>query len=151
MPSGGGIHAINRATVEGNLVRMAVNKPVGSIEDQFVKVAFALTAEDARTGRVKAGEMRVGMLLFDREGEPVSVLDCFHTEGLNFDPECGVVARPGQVPEPLRWFGPLPRPEDYILRRSRETLEGILADGEWEGSRSELSVGRLRQTAEMMN
>jgi hypothetical protein len=70
-------------------------------------------------------EMRVGTLLFDREGVPVSVLGCLTSEGYTFDPETGLIAKPCEEPHPLFWFGRLPRPEDYILTRSQETLEGI--------------------------
>lgn len=132
---------------DASLIRMAINKPVGSLEDQFVKVSYALTAEDAQSGNLQSGEMRVGTLLFDKDGAPVSVLDCIRAEGMTFDPDTGLVCRVGQSPEPLYFYGPLPRPEDYILRRSRETLEGILAGEEWEGSPSELIVQRLRRTA----
>jgi hypothetical protein len=131
---------------DGTLVRMAINTPVGATEDRFVKVAYALTAEDAQSGRLQEGEMRAGTLLFDRDGVPVSVLQCLVAGGYDFDAETGLVARPGEAPHPLYWFGRLPRPEDYILARSQETLAGILTDGEWEGSRSALIEGRLRQT-----
>lgn len=131
---------------DASLIRVAINKPVGSLEDQFVKVSYALTSEDAQSGNLQSGEMRVGTLLFDKGGTPVSVLDCIRAEGMTFDPETGLVCREEQSPEPLYFYGPLPRPEDYILRRSRETLEGILADGEWEGSQSELIAQRLRRT-----
>jgi murein DD-endopeptidase MepM/ murein hydrolase activator NlpD len=131
---------------DGILVRMAINAPVGSAEDAFVKVAYARTPEDMQADALTDGEMRVGTLLFDRDEVPVSVLDCLTAEGYAFDPETGLIAKPGEVPHALFWFGRLPRPEDYILTRSQETLEGILTDGEWDGSRSKLIVGRLRQT-----
>jgi hypothetical protein len=131
---------------DGTLVRMAINAPVGSVPDAFVKVAVALTPEDMKADTLTEAEMRVGTLLFDREGTPISVLDCLNAEGYAFDPDTGLIAKPGEAPHPLFWFGRLPRPEDYILTRSQETLEGILTDGEWEGSRSELIAGRLRQT-----
>jgi hypothetical protein len=131
---------------DGTLVRMAINAPVGSVADAFVKLAVAATPEDMQTDRLTEAEMRVGTLLFDREGTPISVLDCLTAEGYAFDPESGLVAKPGEAPHRLFWFGRLPRPEDYILTRSQETLEGILTDGEWEGSRSELFGGRLWQT-----
>ena len=67
-------------TAEGGLVRMAINRPVGSVADRMVKVLYALTAEEARAGQLREGEMRAGTLLFDREGEPVSVLDCVARE-----------------------------------------------------------------------
>jgi len=134
---------------DGSLIRMAINAPVGSVADAFVKVAVAATPEDMRNDTLTDGEMRVGTLLFDREGMPVSVLDCLTAEGYAFDPETGLIAKPGEAPHPLFWFGRLPRPEDYILTRSQETLEGILTDGEWEGSRPQLIEGRLRQTKVM--
>jgi hypothetical protein len=93
--------------------------------------------------------MRVGTLLFDRYGEPISVLDCLRAEGLAFDPETGLVNHSGQAPAALHWFGRLPRPEDYILRRSRETLEGILTDGEWEAMPSDLIAEKLRMSRQM--
>lgn len=130
----------------GGLVRMAINKPVGSREDQFVQVSYAVDADAARKGNLQSGKMRVGTLLFDREGQPVSVLDCIRAEGMTFYPETGLVSREGGLPEPLYFFGELPRPEDYILRRSRKTLEGILTDGEWESTPSQLVAQRLRQT-----
>ncbi|NSX56904.1 hypothetical protein [Parasulfitobacter algicola] len=129
---------------DGSLIRMAINKPLGSLEDQFVKVAYALTSEDARSGNLQHGKMRVGTLLCDRDGAQVSVLDCIRADNMTFDADTGLVAREGQAPEPLYFFGALPRPEDYILRRSRETLESILIDGEWEGSPSELIAKRLQ-------
>ncbi len=132
---------------DGSLVRMAINEPVGSVEDQIVKLAYAVTSVDVQSGNLQTGEIRVGTLLFDKDGEAVSILDCIRAEGMSFDPKTGLVCRDGQSPESLYVYGPLPRPEDYILRRSRETLEGILADGEWEGAPSELIAQRLRRTA----
>ena len=97
------------------------------------------------------GEMRAGTLLFDRDGVPVSVLQCLTAGGYAFDAETGLVARHGEAPHPLDWFGRLPRPEYYILARSQETLEGILTDGEWEGPVSQLIEGRLRETRRRVN
>jgi hypothetical protein len=136
---------------DGTLIRVAINQPMGSVEDHMVQVAYALTPEDVQTGTLAEGETRVGTLLFDRDGVPVSVLDCVVAEGYAFDPETGLIAKPGEAPHPLFWFGKLPRPEDYILTRSRETLEGILTDGEWEGGRSALIEGRLRQVSWSIN
>ncbi len=133
----------------GDLIRMSINKPVGSVEDQMVQVLWAETAEDIQAGNLQTGKMRVGTLLFDRDGEPVSVLDCLQAEGLAFDPETGLVNHPGQAPAALHWFGRLPCPEDYILRRSRETLDGILTDGEWEAMPSALIAEKLRMTRQM--
>ncbi|VAW73488.1 hypothetical protein MNBD_GAMMA15-952, partial [hydrothermal vent metagenome] len=60
----------------GALIRVAINKPVGSLDDQFVQVAFAETPQAAQSGLLQSGRIRVGTLLFDKDGVPVSVLDC---------------------------------------------------------------------------
>lgn len=133
----------------GDLIRMSINKPVSSVEDHMVQVLWAETAEDIQTGNLQTGKMRVGTLLFDRDGVAVSVLDCLQAEGLAFDPETGLINHSGQAPTALHWFGRLPRPVDYILRRSRETLEGILTDGEWEAMPSDLIAEKLRMTRQM--
>lgn len=133
-------------TADGALVRIATNAPVGSLADAFVKVAAALTPEDVAADRLTEGEMRVGTLLFDRDGSAISVLHCLKAEGYAFDPETGLVAKQGEAPQPLHWFGPIPRPEDYVLRRSRETLADIVTGGEWEGSPSVLIAARLQHT-----
>ena len=125
---------------DGALIRMAINAPVGSMADALLKVAVAATPEDLQNDAMTDGEMRVGTLLFDREGVPVSVLDCLMAEGYSFDPETGLIAKPGEAPHPLYWFGPLPRPEDYILTRSRETLEGLCCTNPVRDSSCESSV-----------
>ncbi|MCU0904193.1 MAG: Hint domain-containing protein [Tabrizicola sp.] len=131
---------------DGTLIRIAINAPVGSLADAIVKVAAGLTPEDVQADQLTEGEMRVGTLLFDREGQAISVLDCLTAEGYAFDPETGLVAKPDEAPHPLHWFGPIPRPEDYVLRRSRETLADIVTGGEWEGSPSILIASRLQHT-----
>jgi hypothetical protein len=130
----------------GELIRLAINKPVGSLEDQFVQVRYAASSENLHLGKFDTGRMRVGTLLFCRENKPISVLDCMKAQDLKFDPETGLVSPSEGNFEPLNWFGPLPRPEDFILRRSQETLDNIITGGEWEGAASELITKRLLQT-----
>lgn len=134
---------------DGQLVRMAINKSVGSIEDEFVQMSYALTSADAQAGKLEHGEIRVGTLLFDKDGVAISILDCLKAEGYIFDPKTGLVNKLNEQPHALYFFGALPRPEDYILRRSQETLAGILVAGEWEGSASELVAGHLRNITHM--
>jgi hypothetical protein len=57
-----------------------------------------------------------------------------------------MIPKDGDAPYPLFWFGRLPRPEDYILTCSQESLEGSVTSGQWEGSQSKRIVGRLMQT-----
>jgi len=49
---------------DGALVRVATNARVGSTEDAFVKLAYALTSKDAKNGHLHAGEIRVGTLSY---------------------------------------------------------------------------------------
>jgi hypothetical protein len=75
----------------------------------------------------------------------VSVLDCLTAAGYAFDPDTGLVARPGEAPHPLDWFGPLPRPEDYVLARSQATLAALVAERDGDIGRSQALAGLLRQ------
>ncbi len=93
--------------------------------------------------------MRAGTVLLDRDAVPGLVQECRVAGGYAFDTGSGPVAKPGKAPHAFDWLDRLPRRKDYIIHRSRKKLEGILADGEWRGSRSELIEGRLRQTMMM--
>jgi hypothetical protein len=95
------------------------------------------------TGQLREGQMWVGTPLFDREGMPVSALDCLKAEGLVLDTEAKFVATPSETPHLMHWFGALSRPEDYILTRTRQTCEETLSDSEWEAKRPDLIIGRL--------
>lgn len=120
-------------TESGELVRASINKPIGSIEDQFVEVEFVTSRLEAKNGSFKNGRIRVGTLLSDRDHETISMLDSIKSAGMKFEPETGLVSRDGQASEPLKFFGALPRPEDYVLRRSGVTLDQIRKAAEWEG------------------
>jgi len=133
---------------DGSLIRVATNQPVGSIGDQFVKVSYALTSDDAQKGILKSAEIRVGTLLLNRDGDAVSILECIRANRQQFDPETGLVSKDGHTFEPLKFFGAPPKPEDYVLQKSKDSLNSILVDGEWEGVPSVLIGQRLLHSQE---
>lgn len=117
---------------DGTMVRAATEEVVGSRGDAFVHCLYATKAEHVREGLRYEGKMRVGTRLLKPDGTSVSVLDCIEAEGMSFDAETGLVCAPGEVPHPLDYFGELPKPEAYVLKRSKLTMAQIYAEGEWE-------------------
>lgn len=103
---------------EGELLRAATNLPVGSEGDQFVEVAY-ITSKSQKT--YFRGRMRTGTLTLDEKGNTHRVLDALKREGYRLLPD-GLIAKDGETPHPLYWFGDLPKPADYVLRRSGLTL-----------------------------
>ncbi len=112
-------------SAEGTVLRAATNAPVGSREDAFLQVAYLTDANDAL---MQSGLMRAGTLIFTAEGESKSVLDCLEAESYRFDAETGLVAKDGEEPHPLYWYGEIPRPEDYVLKRSDLTDADLYAE-----------------------
>ena len=103
---------------DGELVRAATNLPVGSEGDQFVEVAY-LTSKSQKT--YFRGRMRAGTLTLDAKGKTHRVLDALNREGYRLLPD-GLIAKDGETPHPLYWFGELPKPADYVLAKSGLTL-----------------------------
>ncbi|TQV79037.1 Hint domain-containing protein [Denitrobaculum tricleocarpae] len=114
---------------DGTVLRAATNAPVGSREDAFVQVAYLTDANDAL---MQTGQMRAGTLILTAEGETKSVLQCMEEEGYRFDAESGLIAKEGEEPHPLYWFGEVPRPEDYILKRSDLTDADLYAEPDYQ-------------------
>ena len=112
-------------SADGTVLRAATNAPAGSREDAFLQVAYLTDANDAL---MQSGRMRAGTLIFTAEGETKSVLACLEAEGYRFDAETGLVAKDGEEPHPLYWYGEVPRPEDYVLKRSDLTDADLYAE-----------------------
>ena len=103
---------------DGALLRAATNLPVGSEGDQFVEVAW-ITFKSQKT--FFRGWMRAGTLTLDAKGKTHRVLDALNREGYRLLPD-GLIAKDGETPHPLYWFGELPKPADYVLAKSDLTL-----------------------------
>ena len=120
---------------DGGKIRAATGAMVGSREDQFVHAA---TFEDVPgTDHVRVlerGMLRLGTRYMRPDGESISVLEVIARMGATLTPD-GYVRLAGTGEKvPFYWtFGPrLPRPEDYVLQRSRVTLADIYEAEEWE-------------------
>ncbi|TQV78593.1 Hint domain-containing protein [Denitrobaculum tricleocarpae] len=115
-------------SADGTVLRAATNAPVESREDAFVQVAYLTDGNDAL---MQSGKMRAGTLILTPEGESKSVLACLEEDGYRFDAETGLVAKDGEEPHPLYWYGEIPRPEDYVLKRSELTDADLYAEPEY--------------------
>ncbi len=109
---------------DGKLIRAATNCPVGSEGDRFVEVAYT---PDESTADLKRGRIRAGTLLLTDDGNTTSVLESLEQEGYALQPD-GLVAKDGEASHPLYWFGGLPKPEDYVLKKSGLTLDELYSD-----------------------
>lgn len=109
---------------DGRAVRAATNAPLGSREDAFIQVRYLPAGEGAAH---REGRLRAGTLLLTDEGETVSVLQRLEADGYSVTPD-GLIVRAGEEPQPLHWYGPLPRPEDYVLARSNLTDADLSGD-----------------------
>lgn len=103
---------------DGKLIRAATNLPMDSEGDQFVEVAY-ITSKSQKT--YFRGRMRAGTLTLDEEGNTHRVLDALKREGYRLHPD-GLIAKDDETPHPLYWFGELPKPADYVLKKSGLTL-----------------------------
>jgi len=90
---------------DGELRRAATNAPLGSREDSFLQVRYLPSRESSDH---KIGRMRAGTLLLTEAGETASVLQLLEAEGYAVTGD-GLITRDGEAPQPLHWYGPLPR------------------------------------------
>lgn len=119
---------------DGSLMRAATGLAVGSPGDAFLEVQIAHPARHKRTGKSvtllkERGRIRAGTRVQRPDGSFFSFLDLIEANGWTLH-EDGLVSQGfGHAPEPLLWAGPtIPKPEDYILARSRLTLADLYDD-----------------------
>lgn len=120
------------ANRDGTVIRAATNLPVGCEGDQFVTVAYIL---DKSQETYFKGKMRLGTLMAGMDGkDDWRVINALKREGYRIFPD-GLIAKDGEAPHPLYWFGEVPRPHDYILKKSALTVAGLYSgDGQQVGS-----------------
>ena len=123
---------------DGAKVRAGTNVPLGDPGDAFI---WAITGDSIDDGGIRVrhkGQIRLGTRYITDDGHDISVLDLIAAGG-------GVVCDDGLVQSaaggprmPFHWpfSDRLPKPEDYVLRRSRLRLSDIYAADEWESVRS---------------
>jgi|TARA_R110001606_G_scaffold3642_19_gene16525 hypothetical protein len=116
---------------EGELIRAATNLPVGSDGDRFVKVAYIL---DKSQKAYSHGRIRLGTRMIGQDGgDDWRVMEALEREGYVLHPD-GLISKGGETPHPLYWFGPLPKPEDYVLAKSRLTIGNLYSGQNVESS-----------------
>ena len=108
---------------DSQLIRAATNLPVGSEGDQFVEVAYITSTAQKTYFR---GRMRAGTLTLDDEGNTHRVLESLKREGYRLDAQ-GLIAKGDEKPHPLYWAGALPKPADYVLKKSGLTVADLYA------------------------
>lgn len=107
---------------DGTVVRAATNCPVGGEGDTWLNVHWAVDETTPMTaGRIRAGTP------FPRAKDGRTFLDVLRDNGYDILPD-GNIVKTGEIPHPLYYLGRLPRPEDYILKRSGVTLEELYSE-----------------------
>ncbi|MEM1275788.1 MAG: Hint domain-containing protein [Pseudomonadota bacterium] len=118
----------------GQKVRACTNEPLGTPKDNFV---WAITGDKQPDGSVKVrdrGRIRLGTRYITEDGYDVSVADLIFGADTMVSPDGLVIQKVGGQGVPFYWpfTAMLPKPEDYILRRSALMLNEIYQAAEWE-------------------
>lgn len=118
---------------DGTRIRAATGLPVSDPRDRFI---WAITGDRTPDGRAivvkEKGRIRLGTRHIGDDGRDVCVADLILAAG-DVVTESGMIqAGDYQVPYHWTFSDGLPKPEDYILRRSGTTLEAIFEAAEWE-------------------
>ena len=121
-------------TDDGGKVRAGTGCPLGSLGDRLV---WAVTGDRHPDGSIRVrdkGLIRLGTRFISPDGHDVSVMDVIADAG-------GIVSYEGLIQPcddgpkmPFLWTFTerLPKPEDYVLQRSRLHLQDIYYADEWE-------------------
>lgn len=126
---------------DGTMFRASTNCTVGTMGDMMIHAAATVQKPDGSWTEPKPGKVRFGTRVILPDGRDVSLMELAHEEGWKVTDEGYMVGQmkgdDGTVAErafhfPYRYSKELPKPEDYILKRSAVTLEEIYQAGEWE-------------------
>lgn len=115
----------------GRLFRAATNCEVGSRGDSFVRVNLIRKMILRATGQcanvvVEQGRIRAGTRMINPDGSSFSLLEMMNAAKWQLQEDGLVVHAPEQGARPLGYVGArLPRPEDFILARSKLTLGSV--------------------------
>ena len=119
---------------DGTQIRAATGCEVGSIHDRLVHAVVGDKQPNGQIAIREQGQVRLGTRVILENGEQHCVLDILNANGAQISEDGYIRSGAGGAKVPLSWTfsEQLPKPEDYILRRSKVTLEEIYAAGEWE-------------------
>jgi len=119
---------------DGTQIRAATGCEVGSIHDRLVHAVVGDKQPNGQVAIREQGQVRLGTRIILENGEQHCVLDILNANGAQITEDGYIRSGAGGAKVPLSWTfsEQLPKPEDYILKRSKVTLEEIYAAGEWE-------------------
>ena len=120
---------------DGSLIRANTGCLVDSIDDRFVWVVTGTIDGNGYVKVVEKGKLRLGTRFFTEKGEDRSIMECILSAG-NLVSHDGLIINPSKgfktgIPFFWRNSQTLPKPEDYILQRSKVTLEDIYGEAAW--------------------
>ncbi|MEH6478463.1 MAG: hypothetical protein V7727_22410, partial [Sneathiella sp.] len=110
---------------DGSLIRAATNLPVGSEGDQILQVLFITNTAQKIYDR---GQMRAGTLQINEDGSEYRVIDSLKRERYQIHSD-GLISQGDEKPHPLYYFGVPPKPEDYVLKKSRLIIGDLYRTG----------------------
>lgn len=125
----------------GTMFRSTTNCDVGSVGDMMIHAAATMQKPDGSWTEPKPGKVRFGTRIILPDGRDTSLMELAHEEGWKVTDDGYMIGQmqgeDGTVEErafhfPYRYGAELPKPEDYILKRSAVTLEEIYLANEWE-------------------
>ena len=139
---------------DGTMFRSTTNCDVGSMGDMMIHASATLQKPDGSWTEPKAGKVRFGTRIILPDGQHMSFMEMAASEGWRVSDDGYMVAmrkgEDGTLQEqkflfPYAHGEELPKPEDYILARSKVSLEAIYAAGEWEqiGTRMPVPAGMV--------
>ncbi|MTI44905.1 hypothetical protein JM93_03509 [Roseibium hamelinense] len=119
---------------DGTIIRAATGVPCGAREDSFVWAVVGELQPDGKVVVSDKGKLRLGTRFITDDGKDLSIADLIKSANGTLTDEGLIQFNGATAPVPFYWMfdDTLPKPEDYILKRSGTTLESIYKASEWE-------------------
>ncbi len=112
---------------DGTLVRAATNVIVGSEDDCFVPVAYCISKDLLDEKNWQIGQLRLGTCILKPDSTTITLRQMIEGAGMTILKN-GLVRTADGHEEPVRWYGELPGPEQYVLAKSGLTLADLSDD-----------------------
>jgi len=126
-------------TAQGVYIRAATGLPIDDPRDGFVQAITGEILDDGAIAVRERGELRLGTRFITEGGRDYCIADLIEALGSKID-ENGLICRDNGEAKPFHWdlSETLPKPEDYVLKRSGTSLEKIYQASEWEAQRPQM-------------
>ena len=137
---------------DGTLIRASIGQVVGSKADQLI---HAITGSQKPDGRITVrayAQIRLGTRVILEDGRDVAIIDMIEAEGGSPTDDGYIQDQHGnKLPFWWSFTDNLPKPEDYILKRSDLELEAIYLAGEWENIGTRMAAPTEQSLAQTPN